>query len=215
MNRSQSTIRALTAVLMLEGALSVVLGCGGPPPETPAGKGGGGGPVAAVSQAAENAFTAALEAFNGHDKAGDWSAPVCAQVAQSFEAAALQQKGGKLPAATYDAGLAYQRCGDDKNAKAHFTQALADDPKNSYARSQLALYQFKSDNNEDAAIGALQQAVLDAQFQNVPALTDLAMVQMLRDSATGGERCKDDTDCAKQNLQRALAIDDGYMPAFN
>jgi tetratricopeptide (TPR) repeat protein len=206
MNR---TVSALTL-----GALSVLMGCGGAPPETPVGK-SGGGPVAVVSQAAENSFNAALDAFNAHDKAGDWSEAVCAQVAKSFEDAAVQQKGGKLPAATYDAGLAYQRCGDDKNAKARFTQALTDDPKNSYARSQLALYQFKSDNNEDAAIQALQTAVLDAQFQNVPALTDLAMVQMLRDSNQGGERCKDDTDCAKQNLQRALAIDDGYMPAFN
>ena len=60
-----------------------------------------------------------------------------------------------------------------------------------------------------------QQAVLDAQFQNVPALVNLAMFQMQRDSATGGQGCADDMDCAKKNLQRALAIDDAYMPAFN
>ena len=133
--------------------------------------------------------------------------------------------GGKFPEATYDAGLAYQRCGDDKEAKAHFQQALSDDPKFHYARAQLALYQFKADGNADAAISALEQAVTDANFQNVPALVDLAMFQMQRDSDQVGANChakaggKDvdlpDFDCAKLNLQRALAIDDGYMPAFN
>jgi len=59
----------------------------------------------------------------------------------------------------------------------------------------------------------------------VPALVDLAMFQMQRDSEQVGANChaksagKDvdlqDFDCAKLNLQRALAIDDGYMPAFN
>src|SRR6202023_1177077 len=53
----------------------------------------------------------------------------------------------------------------------------------------------------------------------------LAMFQMQRDSDALGANChaksagKDvdlqDFDCAKLNLQRALAIDDGYMPAFN
>src|SRR5580698_6690504 len=51
------------------------------------------------------------------------------------------------------------------------------------------------------------------------------MFQMQRDSDNVGANChakaggKDvdlqDFDCAKLNLQRALAIDDGYMPAFN
>jgi tetratricopeptide (TPR) repeat protein len=211
---AKSFTSALGSALGAATLVAFGLGCGGsPPPEAVTPK--HTGPVTAVSQAAENTFNVALDAFNGHDKAGDWSDVVCGQVAKSFEAAAAQQKDGRLPAATYNAGLAYQRCGDDKDAKARFQEALAADTKNSYARAQLALYQFKTDNNEDAAIGALQQAVLDAQFQNVPALTDLAMFQMQRDSATPGERCKDDFDCAKQNLQRALAIDDGYMPAFN
>ena len=129
------------------------------------------------------------------------------------------------PSFRHDAGLAYQRCGDDKDAKAHFQQALSDEPKFHFARAQLALYQFKADGNVDAAISALEQAVTDANFQNVPALVDLAMFQMQRDSEQVGANChaksggKDvdlqDFDCAKLNLQRALAIDDGYMPAFN
>jgi tetratricopeptide (TPR) repeat protein len=38
---------------------------------------------------------------------------------------------------------------------------------------------------------------------------------MQRDGTTGSSDCKDDMECAKKNLQRALAIDDAYMPALN
>jgi tetratricopeptide (TPR) repeat protein len=218
---------------MAVGPLAFVLlnaSCGGGAPEakTPAAEqGGGAAPVAApvVEKPALERFNSALDAFNAHDKANDWTDAVCAESAHAFEGAASAQSSRKLPEATYDAGLAYQRCGDDKEAKAHFQQALSDDPKFHYARAQLALYDYKSNGNVDAAISSLEQAVIDANFQNVPALVDLAMFQMLRDSDAIGKNCraksggKDvdlaDFDCAKLNLQRALAIDDGYMPAFN
>jgi tetratricopeptide (TPR) repeat protein len=206
----------------------VGFGCGGGETREANTGGTSPGPVAVttvVERKALDRFNQALDAFNAHDKANDWSDPSCAASAKEFEGAASANAGGKFPEATYDAGLAYQRCGDDKEAKAHFQQALSDDPKFHYARAQLALYQFKADGNADAAISALEQAVTDANFQNVPALVDLAMFQMQRDSEQVGANChakaggKDvdlpDFDCAKLNLQRALAIDDGYMPAFN
>jgi tetratricopeptide (TPR) repeat protein len=205
----------------------VGFGCGGGNKEVNTG-GKGSGPVtpkAVVEQKALGRFNEALDAFNAHDKSNDWNDQACGDIAKQFESAASVNASGKFPEATYDAGLAYQRCGDDKDAKAHFQQALSDEPKFHYARAQLALYQFKADGNADAAISALEQAVTDANFQNVPALVDLAMFQMQRDSSQVGSNChtkaggKDvdlqDFDCAKLNLQRALAIDDGYMPAFN
>ena len=207
------------------------LGCGGGNKEAggaaTSGSSGGstGGVTTHVDVAAQKQFGAALDTLNGHDKANDWNDQTCADTAKAFEAAASAQANGKFPEATYDAGLAYQRCGDDKDAKAHFQQALQDDPKFHFARAQLALYQFKADGNVDAAISSLEQAVNDANFQNVPALVDLAMFQMQRDSDNVGANCHaksggrdvdlQDFDCAKLNLQRALAIDDGYMPAFN
>ena len=158
---------------------------------------------------AQARYNAALDMFVEHDKKHDWNSEACASVAKRFEDV------GRNAQATFNSGLAYQLCGDDKNAKAKFEAALQADPKFHHARAQLALYQYKADNNEDAAIAALQQAVTDAQFQNVPALVSLAMFQMQRDSAQSGQNCKDDMDCAKLNLQRALAIDDAFMPAFN
>jgi tetratricopeptide (TPR) repeat protein len=205
------------------------LGCGGGAKESAGVSTGGAsspttnGVTTHVDSGAQKQFGVALDTLNGHDKANDWNDQACADTAKAFEAAA--SANGKFPEATYNAGLAYQRCGDDKDAKDHFQKALSDDPKFHFARAQLALYQFKADGNVDAAITSLEQAVNDANFQNVPALVDLAMFQMQRDSDNVGANChskaggKDvdlqDFDCAKLNLQRALAIDDGYMPAFN
>jgi len=167
-----------------------------------------------VKKDAQAKFNAALDAFVEHDKANDWNDANCAAVAKQFEDAVSAQ-GGRFAQATFNAGLAYQRCNNDKEARAHFEQALREDPKFHNARAQLALYQYKQDGNEDAAITALQQAVIDAKFQNVPALVNLGMFQMQRDSNVAGQGCNNDFDCAKLNLQRALAIDDAYMPAFN
>jgi tetratricopeptide (TPR) repeat protein len=212
-------------------SLAAAMGCGGggqqqeakhPKTETKVSASGEVG-TENVSHSVREKFNAALDTFNEHDKTNDWTDATCADVAKTFDGVASAQ--GKFPEATYDAGLAHQRCGNDKEAKAHFQQALSDEPKFHYARAQLALYQYKSDNNVDAAISALEQAVNDANFQNVPALVDLAMFQMQRDSDQVGANCHaksggrdvdlPDFDCAKLNLQRALAIDDGYMPAFN
>ena len=230
---SEAKKRTTNVVMMGTVVAALVgLGCGGggkeaksANAENPSGAKGGGGESGAPSQAALERFNAALDAFNGHDKANDWNDQTCADTARMFIAAAAAQPSGKFAEADYDAGLAYQRCGNDKEAKARFNQALADDEKFHFARAQLALYQFKADSNIDGAISALETAVNDANFQNVPALVDLAMFQMQRDSTQVGANCharaagKDvdlgDFDCAKLNLQRALAIDDGYMPAFN
>lgn len=202
------------------GLLATLTACGGgggtETPKTPSKPtaSGGGGEQPAVKATAIEKYNAALDAFLEHDKANNWSDDACKEVAKKFDEA-TSANGGKFAQATFNAGLAYQRCNDDKNAKGKFEQALRDDPKFHHARAQLALYEYKANGNEDAAIGALQQAVTDAQFQNVPALVNLAMFQMERDTEQAGQGCKNDLECAKLNLQRALAIDDAYMPAFN
>ena len=202
-------ISLITASLLAISAAAC--GGGGPDANTP-GKGGKGQSVNGVVQLDKNAqakFNAAIDAFVEHDKANNWNDETCKSVAQQFEAI------GPVAHATFNAGLAYQRCNDDKNARERFEKALQQDPKFHHARAQIALYRYKQDGDDNAAINDLQQAVTDAQFQNVPALVNLAMVMMERDGANPGQNCKDDMDCAKLNLQRALAIDDAYMPAFN
>lgn len=174
----------------------------------------------AVARAAAEGFNDALAQLAAHDRAQDWNDQSCKSVAKAFEQAASRQKseaGREFPEALYNAGLAYQRCKLHTEAKANFEAALAVDSKFHRARTQLALYRYRDKGAPelDAVIKELQTAIADAQFQNVEALVNLAMLQMARDSKTADADGANDFDRAKKNLQRALAIDDGYQPAFN
>ena len=76
-------------------------------------------PVVAVAE-----FDAALDAFVRHDRANDWTATACHEVAAKFAEA-----GPSRPEALYDAGLAHERCGERAEAESRFQAALARDPK--------------------------------------------------------------------------------------
>jgi len=210
---------ALSALFVL------VASCGGAEVsvKTPSKKSGGEGtgetkPV--VAQEAAKGFNQALDAMVAHDKAHDWTDASCTQIAKQFEdAASLQKSQSKqeFPEALYDAGLAYQRCDKDDQAKGKFQEALNANSAFHHARVQLALYTLKEkgDSATEQVIAELKQAVADAKFQNVEALVNLAMLQMKRGSTESDQDGASDLDRAKKNLQRALAIDDGYQPAFN
>lgn len=171
-----------------------------------------------VSKKAENNFNSAIDAFVAQDQSGSWTDATCKKVASQFVSASSEQKsatGKDLPEALYNAGLAYQRCGDDENAKQQFSKAAAADKAFHRARGQLALYKYKETGNLDAAVSELNQIIVDAKFQNVEALVSLAALQMQRGSNASGSGCSNDLACAQLNLQRAMAIDDSFMPAFN
>jgi tetratricopeptide (TPR) repeat protein len=171
-----------------------------------------------VSKEAAAGFDQAIDQFAAHDKAQDWQESVCNSVAESFLSAskAQQSAGGKaLGEALYNAGLAYQRCGKDSDAKSQFEAAVKIDPGMHRARAQLALYEYQRTNDLDGAIRALDQIIRDAKFQNVEGLVALAALQMERGGDQSDQDGKNDLERAQRNLQRALAIDDSYMPAFN
>src|SRR5262249_16914370 len=67
----------------------------------------------------------------------------------------------------------------------------------------------------EPVIEQLLQAVRDAEFQNVEALVNLATLYMKRRGTNPDQDGANDFERAKKDLQRALAIDDGYQPAFN
>jgi tetratricopeptide (TPR) repeat protein len=172
----------------------------------------------AVSKAAAANFDTALDAFAAHDKKQDWDDASCSAIAQQFSAAADAQKsdtGRPFPEAQYNSGLAYQRCGDDAKARSEFEAVVSADPSFHRARAQIALYDYAKTNDIDSAISKLDQIIHDAKFQNVEALVSLAALQMERGNDQSDQDGKNDLERAQHNLQRALAIDDGYMPAFN
>lgn len=209
-----------TAALLVLG--SVAIGCGGGAAAGAGANNAGGGkrsPDSIVAEA-KNKFDEGLRSLAAHDKANDWSAAHCNSTADLFKSAATEQEKSDdrvFAEAVYNAGLAYQRCNDHVNAKEQFNLALKANPAFHRARAQLALYAFVEggDKNYDAPIAELERAIQDASFQNVDALVNLAMIQMRRNNSVADKDGPNDFERAKKNLQRALAIDDSFMPAFN
>ncbi len=203
--------------------LLAAVGCGGGAgggsaknPSNPSGKKDRSGH--AVDQEAARMFGAALDDFASHDKKGDWNESACTSVAQSFLEASKKQESAtnkKLPEAHYDAGLAYQRCDKHTEARSQFEQAVQIDQKFYRAKAQLALYDFEKSKDVEGTIRTLDQIIRDAKYQNVEALVAIAALQMERNNDASDEDGKNDMERAKRNLQRALAIDDAYMAAFN
>lgn len=191
-------------------------GAGGTTAKGPDGKAVTDGKGNKVSAAAAGKFKQGLDEMARHDKANDWNDAACTSTAQLFLDAASEQNGA-FAEAIYNAGLAYQRCKKDKEARAKFAEVLQKDPKFHRARVQVALYSFadSGEKNVDQAIAEMKQAVTDAQFKNVEALVNLAMLQMRRGNSVSDQDGENDFARAKLNLQRALAIDDAFMPAFN
>lgn len=163
--------------------------------------------------AAEKAHNDALDEFVAHDKAGDWTEASCRSVAEKFIAAS-DANDDPLPTSLYNAGVAYMRCGLEEDALSQF-QAASADPKFHRGRAQLALFEYKKTGNVDGTIAELEQIIRDAKFQNVEALISVAALQMERNSDQATDDGANDFDRAKKNIQRALAIDDSFMPAFN
>jgi tetratricopeptide (TPR) repeat protein len=206
---------ALALVLGASGLGAV--GCGGTQEDARhGGQSGkpGQGPV--LSKETQEKYNAGLAEMARLDKSNGWNDEACKATAQLFLDAAGSHDGFLAPA-VYNAGVAYQRCNNRAEASKYYKQVLDKDPKFHRARVPLAMFAF-ADSNEtavDPAISEISRAVLDSEYQNVEALVNLARLQMRRDNTVSDGDGANDFDRAKKNLQRALAVDDGYMPAFN
>ncbi len=232
-------------------ALVVAMGCGGGggagkgAANVPAGKtdiGGGktittgempgGGKVKAE---AADAFTQAVSDFKAHEAARDWDETNCAKVAQSFLAAGRAQ-GGKFPAAHYNAGVAYVRCGKDSEAGSEFDTALSEgremasgkkDPEFHQAYVQKALIRFRKGDVPgitEAINTIMTKGFAEDATANVEAFVTLGMLYRERwnKDEKNPERSKaddygfkDDLERAQFWLQNALSINDAFMPAYN
>ena len=183
-----------------------------PPAPTPA-------PPTSVPPDLSRAFAETLRQMVAFDRQSAWTDQACEQVSSSFRRIAQDPRfvAAAHPEAAYNAGLVLQRCGRHADAKAQFEASLRVQPDFQRAKVQLALhaYRERGDAGLDSTIAALREAVVAAKFQDADALVNLAMLQMRRDGEQDGVGCDNDRACSKLNVQRALALDDGYMPAFN
>src|ERR1700710_1130637 len=105
-----------------------------------------------VSKVAAASFDSALDQFAAHDKKQDWDDAACSSIAKAFNDAADSQKsdtGRPFPEAQYNAGLAYQRCGKEADARGEFENTVKSDPSFHRARAQIALYDYAKSNDLD------------------------------------------------------------------
>jgi tetratricopeptide (TPR) repeat protein len=217
MKNSFNLRNALTTAFAVA-ALAAASGCGGSTPDAK-GPGGKSGPVDhagnSVSAAAAGKFKSGQDAMVRYDKSG-WNEAACREVAQTFLAAQSEQDKFFAPA-VYNAGVAFQRCGLKADAKKQYEEVLSKDAAFHRARVQLALFAFEDGGEKDIekAIGEMKRAVADSKFQNVEALVNQARLEMKRGNNTSDADGANDYERAKKNLQRALAVEDAYMPAFN
>jgi Tfp pilus assembly protein PilF len=171
-----------------------------------------------VDEAAKREHKAALDEFVKYDEKFDWTEARCKSVAKQFIAASERQDsatGKPLPTALYNAGVTYMRCGMEVEALEQYQAASNADPNFHRGRAQMALFDFQRTNDLDGAVSNLEGIIRDARFQNVEALVSVAALQMERNNEVSTEDGPTDLERAKKNIQRALAIDDNYMPAFN
>ena len=149
-----------------------------------------------------------------HDQANDWTDAKCAETAGVF-LEAVKTKKGRFDVSKYNAGISYQRCKNTAEASKLFREILGANPKFHRARVQVALYDYQQNKDIGKAIAQMQKAIDDSEFKNEEALVNLAMFYMLRDNDVADDEGKNDFERAKLNLQRALAVNDSFMPAFN
>ncbi len=208
---------ALSSLLLLTTACGGSIGGKGAlAPEKDSGLKSAGG--TAVSKAAKADYDKALGEFVAHDKNQNWDDSSCKSVAGQFEDASEQQEsdtGKALPEALYNAGLSFMRCGMDKEAISHYEAARKAGSNFHRARAQMVLFEFKKNKDLSGTISKLEQIIRDAKFQNVEALVSVAALQMERSGTERTSDGKNDLERAKKNIQRSLAIDDNFMPAFN
>ena len=106
---------------------------------------GGGMALALASDVRIATPTARMNAATAGKTGADYIAAQKAETKKDF------------PEAVYNAGLAYQRCAKDADAKAQFSAALAADAKQHRARAALAMYDYREKG--DAALESTMQSL--------------------------------------------------------
>jgi len=187
-------------------------------------EGPGGEITQEISAKAKEKFSAAVEAFEQHEKANDWTPEICSDLEDQFRKASKEQASG-LPKAIYNVGVVWQKCGEHKKAYSAFDEANKLDKKNSKNQEsypppiiQKGTYKLKLylKDGKPADLNQAKKFFQDAITAGkgldptlVEAYVNLAMILRME-----GKKNKKLQDEALKNLQRALVIDSKSLDAF-
>ncbi len=201
-------------VVVTAGSLASLLavGCGGGGGGSGSGGGGddtsgGEGTITTpggteITQAAQDDWAEALTAYNAA-LAGGWTPEECQSVVHMFEEANHTQ-GGNFTEAVYMIGLTYDQCGDQQHAHDQYQRVLGMNDHFCGARVAMGVEQYRA-GHVDQALQEFTRAVHD-DTRCTEGYVNLAILQR-RSPTTAAD--------ALNNLRRALAIDSGYLAAFN
>ena len=167
-------------------------------------------------------FNAALDALDAHDKANDWNdASVHDDGAGSSDGGDGSRATGTFPEAIYDAGSRTSAASNDKEAQGAVPSRRSTTTRSSTARaSQLALYAVQRGGRAERRRGHQRARASGSPTRSSRTSRRSSTSRCSRWSATRQHgatqrRRERPRPRAKKNMQRALAIDDGFMPAFN
>lgn len=165
-----------------------------------------------VSVAAKASFKEAVDFYNAKQDAnkGLWSDADCTAAAEKFEE--VGKSNDKLVEAWFDAGVAYQNCGDTKNAEAEYRQALKIHDSHGPSLSNLGAIYLKG-GNEKVAEDYFTKAI-EADGNIAAAYINLGWIyyQRLKTAASTEERDRWVAQ-ARKELQLALAVDNVNVTA--
>lgn len=200
--------------LMYGWVLATTLGCSGAPVRSRAPE-----EVSPEKQAyaTEQQLSQELQRFAQASKNGLTEAS-CDELARAFRAVSERHEkatGQAHPIALYNAGIVLEHCDNEDGALSAFREAQGADPSFGPARLRVTLLEYAKAPNPSRTIPELESIVEASRYQNLEALVALATLQAQRNEPHAGQGCSNDEECARRNLQRALAIRDDYMPAIN
>jgi tetratricopeptide (TPR) repeat protein len=156
----------------------------------------------AITQAAQDDWRAGIEAYNAALPEG-WTPAECQNVIHLFEEANSTQ-GGNFTEAVYMIGLTNENCGNASEAHNYYQRVLGMNDHFCGARVAMGVEQYRQ-GHVDQAMAEFTRAVHD-DTRCTEGYVNLAIIQR-RTPASAAD--------ALNNLRRALAIDSGYLAAFN
>src|SRR5262249_7794369 len=153
-----------------------------------------------VTTEAKSDFADAVKFFQDTDKSGTWNATTCGQAAANFEGVASQHD--KIVEAFFNAGVAWQKCGDTKKAEDEYKKALAINASHAPSLANLGEIYYKG-GNEAVGEQYFQKAV-QADPKITAARNNLAWIAYTRMRKNNDVKAGDD---ALGQLSRVLAVD--------